>query len=88
MANIKSAIKRIKTARRNEARNKAIKSSVKSAMKAAKDLIGSKKTEALKAVSEAIKKIDKAVSKGVMHKKSASRKKSRLMIMFNKSRAA
>ncbi|MCX5749104.1 MAG: 30S ribosomal protein S20 [Candidatus Saganbacteria bacterium] len=87
MANIKSAIKRIKISRRNEAKNKTVKSALRSAVRKAKSLIGLKKDEAQKAVLEAIKKIDKSVSKGVVHKKTASRKKSRLMKLFNKSKA-
>lgn len=88
MANIRSAIKRIKTSRRNEARNKAVKSALKTAVNKAKGLITSKKEDAVKALSEAIRAIDKAVSKGVLHKKAASRKKSRLAIIYNKSKAS
>ena len=82
MANIKSAKKRILVDRRNAERNKAIKSTVKTAIKkvdAANDKAAA--TEALKA---AITEIDKAASKGVFHKKNASRKISRLTVAVNK----
>lgn len=85
MANIKSAKKRILVDRRNAERNKAIKSTVKTAIKkvdaaiAANDKAAT--TEALKA---AITEIDKAASKGVFHKKNASRKISRLTVAVNK----
>jgi small subunit ribosomal protein S20 len=85
MANIKSAVKRIKVSRRNEKRNKSGKSAVKSYIAKAKSLVGAKSDEAQKALILAVKKIDKAVSKGILHKKTASRKKSRLMKFFNKS---
>ena len=78
MANIKSAKKRILVDRRNAERNKAIKSTVKTAI-AANDKAAA--TEALKA---AITEIDKAASKGVFHKKNASRKISRLTVAVNK----
>ena len=77
MANIKSAKKRILVDRRNAERNKAIKK-VDAAI-AANDKAAA--TEALKA---AITEIDKAASKGVFHKKNASRKISRLTVAVNK----
>ena len=87
MANIKSAVKRIKVTSRNEKRNKAVKSNIKTILKKAVSLISSKGKDAEKSVREAIKNIDKAVSKGILHKNTASRKKSRLMKKLNKSRS-
>ena len=86
MANIKSAIKRIRTAKRNETRNKALKIKIKKAVKEAKGAIQSKSAEMQKTLREAIKRIDKSVTKGVLHKRTAARKKSRLMKMFNKAK--
>ena len=77
MANIKSAKKRILVDRRNAERKTAIKK-VDAAI-AANDKAAA--TEALKA---AITEIDKAASKGVFHKKNASRKISRLTVAVNK----
>ncbi len=85
MANIKSAKKRILVDRRNAERNKAIKSSVKTAIKKVDAAIAAKdKTTADSALVAAISEIDKAASKGVYHKKTASRKISRLTLAVNK----
>ena len=85
MANIKSAKKRILVERRNAERNKAIKSSVKTAIKKVDAAIAAKdKTAADSALVAAISEIDKAASKGVYHKKTASRKISRLTLAVNK----
>ncbi|MEK7376252.1 MAG: 30S ribosomal protein S20 [Candidatus Margulisiibacteriota bacterium] len=86
MANIKSAIKRIKTSKRNEARNKSLKIRIKKAVKEAKSAIQSKSAEMQKSLRDAVKRIDKSVTKGVLHKKTAARKKSRLMKLFNKAK--
>ena len=84
-ANIKSAKKRILVDRRNAERNKAIKSSVKTAIKKVDAAIAAKdKTAADSALVAAISEIDKAASKGVYHKKTASRKISRLTLAVNK----
>ncbi len=79
MANIKSAIKRIRTAKRNEQRNKSVKSALKSLINKAKSLVSAPAKDAEAALREALKRIDKAVSKGIIHKKTAARKKSRLV---------
>lgn len=85
MANIKSAKKRILVDRRNVERNKAIKSSVKTAIKKVDAAVAAKdKTAADTALVAAISEIDKAASKGVFHKKTASRKISRLTLAVNK----
>ncbi len=85
MANIKSAKKRILVDRRNAERNKAIKSRVKTAIKKVDAAIAANdKTAAKDALHSAISEIDKAASKGVYHKKTASRKISRMTIAVNK----
>ena len=87
MANIKSAKKRILVAERNYERNVAFKSSIKTAVKKALVLAQAKEKnqDALKsAISEAYKLCDKAVSKGILHKNTAARKKSRLTKAINK----
>ncbi len=85
MANIKSAKKRILIERRNAERNKAIKSCVKTAIKKVDAAIAAKdKDAAANALNAAISEINKATSKGVFHKKTASRKISRLTIAVNK----
>ena len=85
MANIKSAKKRILTDRRNAERNKAIKSKVKTSIKKVDAAIAANdKTTAKTALTAAISEINKAASKGVYHKKTASRKISRMTLAVNK----
>lgn len=77
MANIKSQIKRISTNLKAAERNKAVKSEVKTAVRAAREAIASgDKTAATAAVAAAGRKLDKAVSKGVLHKNNAANRKS------------
>ncbi|HIT56092.1 TPA: 30S ribosomal protein S20 [Candidatus Galligastranaerophilus intestinigallinarum] len=88
MANIKSAIKRVLVAKRNEERNVAFKSSIKTAVKKALALANGEDKEALnKALSKVYQLCDKAVSKGILHKNTAARKKSRLTLAINKLQA-
>lgn len=85
MANIKSAKKRILVDRRNAERNKAIKSKVKTSIKKVDAAIAANdKVAAKTALTAAISEIDKAASKGVYHKKTASRKISRMTLAVNK----
>ncbi|HMM81964.1 MAG TPA: 30S ribosomal protein S20 [Terrimesophilobacter sp.] len=77
MANIKSQIKRIGTNRKATERNKAIKSEVKSAIRATREAISSgDKKAATASLVIASKKLDKAASKGVLHKNQAANRKS------------
>ena len=86
MANIKSAKKRILVDRRNAERNKAIKSKVKTAIKGVDAAIAAgDKDAASKALTTAISEINRAASKGVFHKKTASRKISRITVAVNKT---
>ena len=85
LANIKSAKKRIKVIETKTARNKAIKSKVKTAIKKVDAAIAANdKAAATVALQAATVEIDKAASKGVYHKKNASRKVSRLATAVNK----
>ena len=85
MANIKSAKKRILVDRRNAERNKAIKSKVKTSIKKVDAAIAANdKTTAKTALTAAISEINKAASKGVYHKKTASRKISRMTLAVKK----
>jgi small subunit ribosomal protein S20 len=77
MANIKSQIKRIGTNQKAADRNKAVRSEVKTAVRAAREaVVAGDKTKAAEALKVATKKLDKAVSKGVLHKNQAANKKS------------
>ncbi len=85
MANIKSAKKRILVNRTKAERNKAIKSGVKTAVKKVNAAIeAGDKVAASAALLNATSTIDKATSKGVYHKNTASRKVSRLAAAVNK----
>ncbi|NEN06499.1 30S ribosomal protein S20 [Diaminobutyricibacter tongyongensis] len=77
MANIKSQIKRIGTNKKAQERNKAVKSEVKTAVRATREaVIAGDKVKATSALKVAAKKLDKAASKGVIHKNQAANKKS------------
>ena len=85
MANIKSAKKRILVINTKTERNKAIKSKVKTYIKKVYAAIDANdKAAAAAALLEATSEIDKAASKGVYHKSTASRKISRLSLAVNK----
>ena len=77
MANIKSQIKRNLTNKKAQDRNKAVKSEVKTAVRAARTAVTSgDKDAAAAALLVAGKKLDKAASKGVIHKNQAANRKS------------
>ena len=77
MANIKSQIKRIETNRKATERNRAYKSELRTAVRRVKEAVAAGDAEsAATALSLAGKKLDKAVSKGVIHKNQAANKKS------------
>ncbi|MEA9985340.1 MULTISPECIES: 30S ribosomal protein S20 [Subtercola] len=77
MANIKSQIKRIGTNKKAQERNKAVKSELKTAIRAVKSSVAAGDLEkAASALLIAGKKLDKAASKGVIHKNQAANRKS------------
>lgn len=77
MANIKSQIKRIATNEKAHERNKAVKSELKTAVRATRTAVAAgDKDKATSALKLANKKLDKAVSKGVIHKNQAANRKS------------
>ena len=83
MANIKSQKKRILTNAKATARNRAIKSEVRTRLKNANDTIGT--PENAEALRLAVKRIDMASAKRVIHPRQAAPKKSRLMKKINAS---
>ncbi len=85
MANIKSAKKRILVSRKRAARNKSIRSKVKTLIKKVDAAVAENdKATATVALKVAIAEIDKAAGKGIYHKNTASRKKSRLALAVNR----
>ena len=78
MPNIKSAIKRVNTIKRKSEENIFKRGSMRTAVKKAVNNAGNQDL-----VNDAVKRIDKALSKGVIKKNTAARKKSRLMKKVN-----
>ncbi len=85
MPNIKSAKKRVLVAEANNARNRAYRSALRTAVKKADSAIESKDANAAEAVKVAVKKIDQAASKGILHKNTAAHQKSKLVTRLNKA---
>ena len=85
MPNIKSAKKRVKVIAVKTARNKAMNSALKTSIKKANLAIENSAADKAEAVKVAIKKIDQAASKGLLHKNTAAHKKSALQIALNKA---
>jgi small subunit ribosomal protein S20 len=79
MANIKSQIKRNRQNERRRQRNKSVRSEIHTRTKNALGAIESGDTGADELVRQAIKRIDTAAAKGMIHSNQASRRKSRLM---------
>ena len=75
MPNIKSAKKRVLVNQTKAARNKALKSNLKTMMKTANQAVEAKADNMDAAVANAVKTIDMACSKGLIHKNNAARKK-------------
>ncbi len=84
MANTKSAKKMIRVAERRRRRNKPIRSAIRTYIKTAVGLIAKGDEHALDAIKRAIRALDKAQNKGVIHRNNAARRKSRLMRKYNR----
>lgn len=78
MANIKSQIKRNKQNEKRRVRNKAVRSELRTRTKSAVTAAETGAENAADAERLAMKRIDKAATKGVIHKNAAARRKSRL----------
>jgi len=86
LANIKSAKKRILITAKRQARNKHVKSSTKTAIKKLTLAANAGNKDDLQTLFvQAVSAIDKAATKGVYHKNTASRKKSQLAKLVNKA---
>ena len=85
MANIKSQEKRNRTNERRRLRNKSVKSSLHTAIRAFREAAESgDKDKATELAQAAGRKLDKAASKGVIHKNQAANRKSALALTLNK----
>ena len=85
MPNIKSAQKRVKVIATKTERNKALNSALKTEIKKANAAIASNADNKAEQVKIAVTAIDKAASKGLLHKNNAARKKSSLVTKLNKA---
>ena len=85
MPNIKSAKKRVLVNATKAANNKSANSALKTALKKANAAIESGDANKAEAVNVAVKKLDQAAAKGLLHKNNAAHKKSQLVNKLNKS---
>lgn len=84
MANTRSALKEIRQSEKRRLRNATVRSAVRSAVKSARTALGGTALDEARAtVARTIQSLDKAVTKGVVHKNAAARKKSRLTRQLN-----
>jgi small subunit ribosomal protein S20 len=88
VANTKSARRMIRVAERRRQRNRAIKSAVRTYIKKAEQAIQADVQACHEQVIAAIRALDRAVTKGVLHRNNAARRKSRLMKKYNRAKAA
>ena len=85
MPNIKSAKKRVAVAAKKTARNRMAKSALKTTIKKVRvAAMQGNAEEADSSYIEAQKAIDRAVAKGLLHKNTAARRKSRLLAQISK----
>lgn len=88
MPNIKSAIKRVKVNEGRRAQNISVKSDMRTAVKKVETLVANNDVETAKsALITASQKLDKAARKGLVHKNTAARQKSRLAKKLNELNA-
>lgn len=83
MANIKSAKKRVITIEKRTLRNKAIKTALKTNIKKAELACAENSEDKEAAVRLAIKRVDQAAAKGILHKNTAARRKAALAKKLN-----
>ncbi|MBE6835098.1 MAG: 30S ribosomal protein S20 [Ruminococcaceae bacterium] len=86
MPNIKSAKKRVLVNQTKAQRNKSANSALKTAIKKANAAIEANSADKDALVNAAVKKIDQAQAKGLLHKNNAARKKSALVLRLNNSK--
>ena len=85
MPNIKSAKKRVLVTATKTMQNKMFKTALKTSIKKYEEAVSAgDKALATATYKDAVKKIDKAVAKNIIHKNTAARRKSRFTIMLNK----
>lgn len=83
MANTASARKRIRTTARRHNRNVMVRSALKTLVKKSAQSVNAKNDASKEALAAALKALDQAAAKGIIHKNQAARRKSRLVRRFN-----
>lgn len=83
---IKSGIKSVRSSEKRRSRNLKVKEAIKKAFKAAEKAIAAKSPTVADLIKKAISVIDKAAKHRVVHKNKADRKKSRLLLKYNKAK--
>ena len=84
MPNIKSAKKRVRVIKTKSLQNQMFKSQLKTMIKKFEASLNDGRDAAESAYKNAVKKIDQAVSRGILHKNTAARKKSQLTLKLNR----
>lgn len=87
MPNTKSAAKRVRQTIKRTLRNRRVKSQIRTAIRKFEEAAQEDLNLAEERLRQALKSLDKAASKGVIHRNKAARKKSRLTRRFNKLKA-
>jgi len=87
LANTKSAIKRVRSSERRRVRNRIVRSSTRTLVKKARTALSGGGSDE-EAIQKALSVLDRAASKGIIHKNNAARRKSRLMKQYNRMLAA
>jgi len=89
LANTQSAIKRLRSSERKRQHNRIFRGQARTAVRKARSLIDKGHVEeAREAVQVAVRALDKAAAKGIIHKNNAARRKSRLMQQLNQAEKA
>ncbi len=89
MANTKSALKQARQNEKRRLRNRVYRSAARTYVKRVRRLVGEGKLEEARvAIVAAVKALDKAAQKGVIHKNNAARRKSRLFKLLNQALAS
>ena len=83
MANTRSAKKRIRQNEKRRLRNRSVRSAVRGSVKSAREALTGKTADSATVVREAIRAIDRAVTKGIIHPNTAARRKSSLARKLN-----
>ncbi len=84
MPNIKSAVKRVQLTKQRTLKNASQRSSLRTAIRRFEEALATDPASAKTSLGKAVRSLDKAVARGIIHKNAAARKKSRLSRKLNK----